>query len=426
VEGVVTTPATLLDGSGRRVIVQDRTAAVEVLLPDGAAAPAVGRSLRVAGDLGTAYGAPRIRAATVVPLGRGALPAPRRLAGEPGAQDEGELVRVDGEVVDVRRLGDRWRAEVRSGATTFVVAGLAGAGIPAATLAEGGRASVIGVVRRPHPAASDRRFAVVPRGPGDVRAGPAAASAPASPGSSGGQGSAGASSDAGTDWTDGVPPAGTVDVDLDGIARHVGQEVRVGGLVVAATEASVVIDDGTATGELRLSGDAAPLAALLEPGDAVSAVGRVVAGQAEGTGPAVEVTDPAGIVRLGELGEALPIELAAGPAQPGAAPGGAGGRGASATVGETAGAGSPDAPSVPPGLTALALALVLALAGIAAGVGLARRRRARRAVTDRIAARLASLGGPPGSVAGLPSTLPGAAPAAALAAGAGTSVRDHA
>ena len=37
-------------------------------------------------------------------------------------------------------------------------------------MSEGTAVSVIGVVRRPHPAAADRRFAVVPRGPADVRA----------------------------------------------------------------------------------------------------------------------------------------------------------------------------------------------------------------------------------------------------------------
>ena len=41
---------------------------------------------------------------------------------------------------------------------TSLIAG--GAGIPSSALAEGGRATVIRVVRRPHPAATDRRFAV--------------------------------------------------------------------------------------------------------------------------------------------------------------------------------------------------------------------------------------------------------------------------
>ena len=111
-------------------------------------------------------------------MGAAAVPEPRPLPREPGSGDEGELVRITGHVVDLQRLGDRWRAEVRTQGATIVVAGLAGAGIPAATMSEGTAVAVIGVVRRPHPAASDRRFAVVPRGPADVRAsGTAAGSA---------------------------------------------------------------------------------------------------------------------------------------------------------------------------------------------------------------------------------------------------------
>ena len=309
VEGVVTTAATLLDASGRRVLVQDASAAVEVLLPLGTAAPRPGTRVRVEGDLGLAYGAPRVKAATVTVLGSGALPAPRALAGEPGTADEGRLVRLEGTVLDLKRLGDRWRAEVRTSRATIVVAGLAGAGIPSATLREGARATVVGVVRRPHPAATDRRFAVVPRSPADVRvtAGGAARAAGATPPSPGAGGRPGTVTGSGS----GAPaPAAAgdapVEADLARLAGLEGRRVRVGGLVVANDGVQVVVDDGTATGALRLAGDAAMLLPLLEPGDAIAATGRVLPGPEA----RIEVRSAGDVTRLGDLGEALPIDVA--------------------------------------------------------------------------------------------------------------------
>ena len=401
VEGVVTTPATLLDATGRRIIVQDRSAAVEVLLPAGTAAPREGLRVRVAGLLGTAYGAPRIRASTIVSLGSGTVPTPRRIAGEPGVNDEAELVRLEGDVVDVQRLGDRWRAEVRTSRAVVVVAGLAGAGIPAATLIEGGRATVTGVVRRPHPAASDRRFAVAPRAPADVRAtgAPEGATASTRAATAGAPGAPGATGR--PPWV--AAPATTPEVpdaDIATLADRLGRTVRVGGLVVAATEAGVVIDDGTATGELRLVGEAASLRPLLEPGDAVSAAGRVVAGT---VGPAVEVDDPAGLVRLGDLGEALPIAPApgAGPAtDPGdVEPAGAVGGSTAASLVSGAAisveAGSPPIAKPtdgPPSGVAAALGALLAIAAAAALAG--RRLRDRRRLAGRISTRLEALAAP--------------------------------
>ena len=42
IDAIVTAPATLLDASGRRIVAQDASAAVELLLPTGSAAPPVG------------------------------------------------------------------------------------------------------------------------------------------------------------------------------------------------------------------------------------------------------------------------------------------------------------------------------------------------------------------------------------------------
>jgi hypothetical protein len=407
VEGVATVPATLLDGTGRRIIVEDRSAAVEVLLPVGTTPPRPGARLRIDGVLATAYGVPRIRADAVTSLGTGVLPAARDLRGAPGVADEGELVRVTGQVDDLLRLGDRWRAELRVGGATVVVAGLAGAAIPAAAVGEGSTVSVVGVVRRPHPAAADRRFAVVPRAPGDVRA---AGSAPAgiAPAATGGSpsGVAGAASppsreESGTSTGDGDGGAAAA-ADLAGLPGA-GTLVRVGGLVVAIRGDRVLVDDGTATAGLRLTGGAADLLALLEPGDAVSAVGRVTA---EAGAALVVVARAADLVRLGDLGEAVPLvptddgsgDAGEGEASPG--PGLAGDASAATGTG-----GADRGPTTPPapgsgwtarmGPLAAGAGVGLAIAGGGAALwavaATARRGRDRRRLAARIASRLATV-----------------------------------
>ncbi len=412
VEGVVTIPATLLDASGRRLIVQDASAAVEILLPAGQAAPRPGSRLRIDGEIGTAYGAPRIRANAVLILGSAAIPAPRTLAREPGSADEAELVRITGTVTDLQRLGDRWRAEVRTGGGTIVVAGLAGAGIPATTISEGAGVTVVGVVRRPHPAAADRRFAVAPRAPADIRVNDAVGS-PVGVRHDGGaatprSGALGGGSAATSDTT-------ATDADLSTLPDLGGVRVRVGGLVAGVDGDHLLVDDGTATGVLRLSGDAVGLLALLEPGDAVSAVGRVAV---TASGAIVEVDDPASLVRLGDLGEFLPLD----PGEPGAE-----------VEGGSGPASPPPAPSGPGGLPAAAPAAAPGSAGpgegpLLAGAGLAlvasggwtflialRRRRARRRLAARIAARIVALATSPPRVRAESSTVDPTLPGGALA-----------
>jgi hypothetical protein len=404
VEAVVTIPAMLLDATGRRLIVQDATAAVEVLLPAGLAGPLPGARLRIDGELGTAYGTPRLRATEIEKLGRSSLPAPRQLGREPGPSDEGELVRVTGRVADLRRLGDRWRAELRLGATPVLVAGLAGAGIPAATLAEGTSVTVVGVVRRPHPAATDRRFAIVPRGPSDIHrvaAAPAAAApAPAAPASRSIDRRTADTGRAAASRTPSAPDRrfGPVDADLAALPGA-GTLVRVGGLIVTADRDGVLIDDGTATSVVRLVGEAAELLALLEPGDAVSAVGRVTAGP---EGVRVDVDDPAGLVRLGDLGEALPFVVDEGArptavdpadatrAEPPSPVVTANGAAAVPAPGRASSGASPGAgPATVPLAAGIGASVVLACAWAATVA--ARRRRDRRRLGERVAARVAAL-----------------------------------
>jgi hypothetical protein len=165
---------------------------------------------------------------------------------------------------------------------------------------------------------------------------------------------------------------------------------------VANDGTGITIDDGTATGVLRLAGDAAALLPLLEPGDAIAATGWVLAG------PEVrlEVRSAGDITRLGDLGEALPIEVAAAdPADPGSASAGppTASPDGSADVGPVDGlaasaaasGGSPAGAGDGPATAGFGLSLVVG-AGWAAFVS-ARRRRQRRRLAAQVQRRLAAL-----------------------------------
>jgi hypothetical protein len=306
VEGVVTAGPGLLD-DGRRIVIQDASAAIEVYLAAGVAAPASGTRIRVAGTVGRAWDAPRLRAIEVTLLGAGPDVTPRILAGAPGEPVEWQLVRIAGTITDVTRLGDRWRADVRVGTASVLVTGLTGAGIASTMLVEGHTVTVVGIVRRPYPTATDRRWSVVPRGPWDLAVGPAAARGGQADGSgtTSGGGAEGALGGAPDPYTD-VP-----DIDLATLGDHVGALVRIGGLVVARTADGFTIDDGTAIGRVALRGEAAAFLELIEAGDALGVVGRVEPGT---NGELVVVaTDPAGLVRLGSLGEIVPLAAGAAP-----------------------------------------------------------------------------------------------------------------
>ena len=166
----MTATTTLLDATGRRIVVQDATGAVEVLLPVGTARPPVGARVRVGGTMGTAYGAPRLRAADVDRLGGSAAVAPLRLYAAPTAAHVWRLVVVTGRIDDVHKLGDRWRAELVVGSARLPIVGQAGAGIPVDRVIEGRTATVVGIVRAAYPSASDKRAvdpaAVAGRSPG--------------------------------------------------------------------------------------------------------------------------------------------------------------------------------------------------------------------------------------------------------------------
>jgi hypothetical protein len=384
VEGVVTIPARLLDATGRRIVIQDGTAAIEVRVPSGSPAPKPGRRIRVVGEVGRAYDAPRIGAKILSDLGARALPAPRSLGAGPTIALEWQLVRVAGTVLELRRLGDRWRAELRVGSARVAILGLPGAAIPKTALVAGRRATIVGIVRRAYPGAADRRFAVAPRSRSDVALAGADDAVPP------GAGSAAANGDPGGQ----VPPQGSgadpgspaaPKADLSGLMDHLGQRVQVGGLVVDLAPDGFSLDDGSATGRVVLTGEAAQFLGLIEPGDAVEATGRVEAG-AEAGGPRLVVERATDLVRAGDLG-ASPLATQAGgmSGQASGAPGdGAPGGGAA----REAGLGGFSDPTV------VGAGWILIMAGLSLAVTLIRRRQVRRALEARIAARLALLAGP--------------------------------
>ncbi len=406
VDGVVTIRPSLLDATGRRIVVQDRTAAIEVLLPVGTTAPATGTGVRVTGEIGQAYGAPRIRADEVRRLGAGVAPVvDLRIA--PGAAHEWRLVRVRGNIVDVHRSGDRWQAELLVGGTRVPILGLAGAAIPSTAVIEGRTATIVGIVRRAYPSATDRRFAILPRSARDLTIG-----GPADDGGKGGSGSpigsgAPASAAAGVGGVGGSSP--WTDIDLVAIDEHVGRTVRVGGLVAGLEADGFRLDDGTSVARIVLRGPALDGLADIAPDDALSAIGRVERGtgsDATAGGEAViAVDDPAGIIRVGDPvadGQAAAAAVTASDAGPSASPDP--GPPLAATVSD------PVAPEV--GIVGIVL---VALASLA--VTVLRRQRTRRRISDRITARLEALVGP--GATQLPAITPGMTPVTVEASPAG-------
>jgi hypothetical protein len=176
----------------------------------------------------------------------------------------------------------------------------------------------------------------------------------------------------------------------------------VGGLVVAIRGDRVLVDAGTATAGFRLAGGAADLLALLEPGDAVSAVGRVTV---DAGAALVVVARAADLVRLGDLGEAVPLvptDDGPGDAGDGAASPGRGFAGdANAATGAGGAGRGPTAPAPGSGWNArmgqLAAGAGVGLAFAGGGAALwavastARRARDRRRLAARVASRLAAV-----------------------------------
>ncbi len=310
VVGTVTAPPALLDSTGRRIVVQDATGAIEVLLPSGSESPSVGTRLRVTGVTGHAYSAPRIAASNVASQGKGSAVTAVALARPPAERDEWQLVRISGTVEKVERLGDRWRAEiVLASGGRAPVHGQSGAGIPSTAIVVGRPVTVTGIVRRPYPTATDRRFAVLPRDGHDLALGPGASGG----GTTSGGGHAAAAGQEGA-ATPAPTPLGvdiTPDTDLAVLADRVGERVRVGGLIARLTDDGFDLDDGTALAQIVLRGLMFDLLPHLRAGEAIAATGVV---ELNGGAPIVVVDDDGALFRVGSLGQALPIAGAGSPA----------------------------------------------------------------------------------------------------------------
>ncbi len=406
IEAVVTAPASLLDATGRRIVVQDGSGAIEILLPKDVPAPGVGTRIRLAGRVGLAYGAPRLRAESMERLGAGKVPGPLRVRGPVSAAHTWRLVAVSGRIEDVRKLGDRWRAEIAVGAARLIVVGQPGARIPVEAVVEGRSIDVKGIVRPAYPSATDRRPTILPRSRGDISVasgptdgGPTSGASTVSTASGGGSGGTPSSVSDGT--ATGSTTAETVaDADLVDLGSIVGETVRVGGLVVDVRPDGFTLDDGTAHAPIVLRDEAADWIPLIEPEDAINVIGLVE--RLDDGVLAVAVTDPAAIVlgsdpsALGGTGLGAPST--ASPADK-----------EMATDARPRAAGFGDDFGVLPGAGAGIASLVgISLASL--GVTLLRRRQARRLLTARVAARLSSIGGTEalgGSIGGVPARADG-------------------
>jgi hypothetical protein len=168
----------------------------------------------------------------------------------------------------------------------------------------------------------------------------------------------------------------TPDTDLAALADRVGQRVRVGGLIARLADDGFDLDDGTALARVQLVGEMADLLPHLREGEAVAATGLVA--MVDGA-PAVVVDGDGTLVRVGSLGQALPIggqELA--PEVP-------------ASGDPAAEALSADSTGLAPGLaptSLLAMALLTALSVLGT---LVRRRLVRRRLRTVLVERLAGL-----------------------------------
>jgi hypothetical protein len=395
IEGVVTAPATLLDATGRRIVVQDASGAIEVLLGKDLAVPGIGTRVQATGKVGSAYGSPRLRATALDQRGQGTAPAPLSLHAAPTDGQAWRLVSIRARVDDVKKLGDRWRAELVLGDARIVVVGQPGAGIPIGAIAEGRMATVVGIVRRAYPSASDRRPTILPRTAADIRL--EAATAAGGSGQAAGPGNGTSGGTATTTTAGGVTTAdpgsdaaiaamlAVPAADLGDLATLDGRQVRVGGLVRDLRPDGFRLDDGTAVGTVVLVGGALDWLALIEPEDAVNVVGRV---SITDEGPIVTVDDPGSIV--------LGADLLTASSDPGASAAGIQGDPA-ASDGRTAEALQAGMALDPAGLPGAGAGIgsVLLIAFASLLVTAVRRRQARRLLASRVATRLAALAATP-------------------------------
>lgn len=269
--GVVTSKAGFIDSEGRRVTVQDKSGAILVRYPAGIKPDAIGRTIRASGEVGTWFGTVQLEADDKPRVkGRGRVRAtPLRRA--PTEADEWRLVSVRIGVSDVERSGETWRAEVAlAGGGRLPIVGLAGSGLEPDLLEPGREAWVTGIVRRAYPTASDQRFAVAPRSRADIRLGRLVVEDAADEvlGPDGGD-------SAGDSPALGVDDDGAVMATLGTLSQLNDRLVRVGGRLERVSERLLTLDDGTASGSVRLTDGMDAIEPVLRVGEVLNVTGRV-------------------------------------------------------------------------------------------------------------------------------------------------------
>ena len=294
----------------------------------------------------------------------------------PDSALEWRLVVATGRLDSIHRLGLRWRAELVVGTVRIPIVGLTGAQILVGRLFTDRKVTIVGIVRRAYPTATDQRFAIEPRSFGDLsfaHPDPVHTQTGGSTGSGSDDGTSAGAPAGGVTAPDPAPvPSGSQAADLRDLRSMAGRLVAVSGIVTQVAGSIVTLDDGTATGRLMLTGDAAAYLDLIEVGDPLAADGRV---KLDATGPFVFVTDANGVRQAGDPGTAAspaPASPAAGQAQPSAGAASPGPHQVGAGLGLN-GSGGPSG-SAPIGiLQALVLIVLGALFSLAVGLPLARR-----------------------------------------------------
>ncbi|HXX59942.1 MAG TPA: hypothetical protein VEI48_01475, partial [Candidatus Sulfotelmatobacter sp.] len=369
VEGVVTSAGALWGVDQRRFTLQDRSGAILVRVPPGVRLPAVGRSVRVSGTLGHYLGAPELGAdAAPVAVPSGAVVQPRPITHAPlttGAR--WALVVAVGTVSAVRRSATSWRGELRlgDGSRLSVGAGSAAA-VSAARFVPGSRVAVTGIARPPATGAADAESYVMLRGPSDLvvlRRPASSASVLTAP--------------AGVVRS--TPPGEPVDADLADLPALLGRLVRVGGVIVAADETQLTLDDGTAQATVRLPAEAAASPAMAA-GTVVTLVARVTV--ARGGAVELELRAMADLTVAGDPDAAQPP--GADPAATATPPAGEAAQDGAATLAVQ--------PAMSAGVDAAALLAAAALLLLFARAAWRSPRRVARGTRRRIRDRLRAIG----------------------------------
>ena len=380
----VTAAVGVIDRGGPTVVVDDGTAAVAVVVPEGAPSPRVGAVVRFVGKTGSLHGGPRVVASLVELRGDGVNVKPRQVTGAIGAEYEWQLVNVYGRIQRLVRAGLRWRVDLTVGRQTVGILGEPGAEISVAGLTPGRLALVTGIVRR---STSDSSvFELLPRSAADLILGPApAGSGGSSDGPSDGKPTARPSGSGAAGATPTMTDARLI--TIADIPSQEGKTVTLAGLIAETGPETAILDDGT--GRVRLGGAAASEAiSLLELGDAVEVTGRV---SRDADGWLIEV-DPSLIVALaGTPGTAPSADgaLATAEATASEVPGlGGGVPPAAGQANGLARSGAGIGDSGPLGLLALAVAVLAALAMLGLAFAFVARRRGFPTRLKRLTGRL--------------------------------------